>query len=601
MSSKRITKLGGFLAFFFACAALTACASQDDDTAPQPDPQTPPERTTPIEDSDRHQTPEAPHYPEPESPTDENPEDEEEREPLYDGFDRFSRETSTDVELAQRYFDQGLQWLYGFNHEAAIRSFEEAAELDPDYAMAWWGIAYAHGIHINNTVMTEEASRRAYEATQEAHARLEHASEVEQDLIRALDARYEMPPPEERTHLDEAFAEEMAEVWRAHPEDADVGALYAESLMNLQPWDLWTPEGEPKGRAEEIVALLEEVIALDENHPAANHLYIHAVEASPEPERALPSAERLAALIPGAGHLVHMPSHIYARLGMWEEASDANTAAIAVDRAYFERAPEVGFYALYYLHNVEFLVWSAMMEGRFEASLRAARDIERDMPEAFLREATYVADSFMVAPYHVLIRFGKWDDMLEEPEPAEFRHFSRATWHYGRCVAHANLGQIREARRELRAFEQARERVPEDWIVMQNTAHDVLDIAALVAEGELAYHDDRAEDAFRALREAVELEDALNYDEPPGWMMPVRHAYGALLLAEGQAQEAEQVYLRDLERHPNNGWALLGLAQAYEAQRRADEAEATRQRKREAFSRADVEPRASCFCHPEAR
>lgn len=519
---------------------------------------------------------------------------------LFDGLGNYQREVTTDSEEAQRWFNQGLEWLYGFNHDEAIRSFERAAELDPDCAMAWWGIAYAHGPHINNPVMTEEESQLAYDATREAMRRIDHASPVEQALILALAERYEMPPPGDRAHLDEAFADTMQGLARRYPIDPDVGALYAESLMNLQPWDLWTRDGEPKGRTEEIVRVLERVLEINENHPGANHFYIHAVEASPDPERALASAERLPELVPGSGHLVHMPAHIYARLGDWAKASDANEQAIEVDRRYFEDAPEPGFYIVYHLHNMHFLAWSAMMEGRFETALEAARGVEREMPEEFLRSYAFVADGLMPMSLHVLIRFGEWERILEEPEPEEFRHVSRTHWCYARSLALSNLGRLPEAREELEQFEYEAEKIPEGWEISFNPAGNVVEVARLMVEGEMAYHEGRPDDAFDKLREAVEIEDTLGYAEPPAWPHPVRHALGALLLAEGKAEEAEAVYRRDLENYPKNGWALLGLQQTLTAQGKAEEAEYLEPRLELAWARADVQPIASCYCHPDA-
>ncbi len=519
---------------------------------------------------------------------------------LYEGFGNFQRPVTTDSEEARQWFHQGLELLYGFNHDEAIRSFRHALIHDPGFAMAHWGVAYAHGPHINNPVMTPEQTREAVQAAQAAMDASADAAPVEQALIAALEARYALPAPEDRSALDEAFADAMQTVWEAFPNDPDVGVLYAESLMNLQPWDLWTPDGEPKGRALEIVATLERVLELDESHPGANHFYIHAVEASPEPERALAAAKRLPELVPGSGHLVHMPAHIYARLGDWAKASDANEAAIAVDRAYFEAAPEPGFYIVYHLHNMHFLAWSAMMEGRFDKALEAARGVERDMPAPMLRDMAFVADGFMPVTYHVLVRFGEWEMILREPEPEDFRHVSRAHWHYARALALANLGRISEARGELDRLEKEAERIPENWEISFNNAQEVVQIARLMAAGELAYHDGRPDDAFAALREGARREDALRYAEPPAWMHPVRHALGALLLAEGKAEQAETVYRKDLRRNPKNGWALLGLQQSLGAQGKAGEAAKIAPMLAAAWERADVEPVASCFCHPDA-
>lgn len=517
----------------------------------------------------------------------------------HPGSGDYRREVTSDSEQARAWFHHGLEWLHGFNHDEAVRSFEHAAALDPDFALAWWGLAYALGPHINNPVMTDEQSAAAMEATREALQRVEHASPVEQALIKALAARYEMPPPEDRSGLDQAFADAMEEVWQDFPEDPDVATLFAESLMNLQPWDLWTLDGEAKGRALEIVDLLERTMELDRNHPGANHLYIHAVEASPEPERALEAAGRLPELVPGSGHLVHMPAHIYARVGQWDRASDANERAIEIDRAYFENAATPGFYIVYYLHNMHFLAWSAMMEGRRETALQAARELERDMPEPLLRDMAFVADGFMPVTYHVLIRFGEWDRILSEPEPDDFRLTSRAHWHYARSLALTNLGRIDQAREELERLEELAGEIPDDWEISFNPSNKVARLAVLMARGELAYHDGRPDEAFAALREAVQMEDQLAYAEPPAWVVPVRHALGALLLAEDMPQDAQQVYLADLERHPDNGWALLGLSQALEAQDRADEAAEIAARLEKSWQRADVEPLASCFCHPD--
>ena len=529
------------------------------------------------------------------------PADEEQSLRLYDGFGGYTREVTTSSTEAQRWFNQGMQLLYGFNHDEAIRSFRRAAALDPDCAMAWWGVAYAHGLHINNPAMTERQSELAYEASREAMARVEHASPPERALIRAVAERYEMPVPEDRTHLDRAYADAMERAWRAHPQDADIGALFAESLMNLQPWDLWTRDGEPKGRATEIVEVLERVMELDENHPGANHFYIHAVEASPNPERAVPAADRLADLVPGSGHLVHMPAHIYARVGRWADASDANERAIAADRAYFAVAPEPEFYSLYFVHNFHFLAWSAMMEGRYETALQAARELNEEIPEGFLREWTFIADGFTPVTYHVKIRFGKWDDILAKPEPEAYRRVSVASHHYARGVALAALGRTDEAASELEAFERAVARIPDDWQIGQNNALQVMEVASHMLRGEIAYREDRHDEAFRLLRQGASLEDELVYDEPPGWMQPVRHALGALLMAEDRHAEAERVYRDDLARFPENGWSLLGLEQALRAQGKTPEASQASARLASAWTRADVRPVASCYCHPDAR
>jgi tetratricopeptide (TPR) repeat protein len=517
---------------------------------------------------------------------------------FYDGFGNYQRPVQTASPEAQQWFNQGIQLLYGFNHDEAIRSFRRAAEADPQCAMAWWGISYAHGLHINNPEMTEQQSRQGYLAAQEAMQHIQNAPPPEQALIRAVAKRYAWPAPEDRRALDEAYAAAMGEGWRDFPDDADIGALYAESLMNLQPWDLWTHDGQPKGRAEEIVAVLEQVLKLDQNHPGANHFYIHAVEASSTPERATAAAERLGDLVPGSGHLVHMPAHIYVRTGRWADAADANERAIAVDRAYFAVAPEPEFYLLYFVHNLHFLAYASMMEGRYDSAMKAARQLESDVPEQFLRGYVKLADGLMPTGLHVMVRFGRWEDILREPQPPEFRLISRVMWHYARGVALSAMNRPREARAELAAFDRISTQITDDWMVMQNSAVDVLPIARHMLEGEVLFREGRQDEAFSLLRKAVAMEEALVYDEPPGWMQPVRHALGALLMAAQRAEEAERVYREDLERHPHNGWALVGLEKAMRAQGHDGEADALKPRLEQAFARADVSPTSSCYCEP---
>ena len=519
---------------------------------------------------------------------------------LFDGYGGYHRAVTTSSPEAQRWMDQGLQLLYGFNHDEAIRSFREAARIDPGCAMAWWGIAYAHGLHINDPRMSEEQSRAAFEATQEALKHAPNAAPVERALIEAVAERYTWPAPEDRSHLDEAYADAMEAAWSRHRTDPDVGALFAESLMNLQPWDLWTKDGEPKKRTLEIVAVLERVIELDHDHPGANHFYIHAIEASPEPAKALPAADRLRALVPGSGHLVHMPSHIDVRVGNYAEATDANQRAIAADQAYFKVAPKPRFYSLYYLHNVHMLAFAAMMEGRYEVAMAAARQLERDVPPDFLREYVALADGLMATPVHVMIRFGRWNDILEEPEAPEWRLLSRAQRRYARGVALAALGRTDEARIEQRAFERIAAEVPETWTVGNNASADVLALSRYMLTGEIAFREGDHDAAFAALRAGALHEDELVYDEPPGWMQPVRHALGALLMAAGRFEEAEEVYRTDLERHPRNGWSLLGLEQALVAQGEQGEALGVRDARMAAWRRADVQPTSSCYCEPHA-
>jgi tetratricopeptide (TPR) repeat protein len=515
---------------------------------------------------------------------------------LYEGYGGYAREVTTASADAQHWFNQGLQLVYGFNHDEAIRSFREAAQLDPTCAMAWWGVAHANGIHVNNTQMSAAASAAGYEAAQEALRLSAHAAPVERALIAATARRYAAVAPDNRRSLDEAYAAGMEEAWRAFPKDADVGALFAESLMNLQPWDYWTADKQPKGRATEIVATLERVLRQNPAHPGANHFYIHAVEASSQPGRAEASADRLRTLVPGSGHLVHMPSHIYINVGRYDDAAAANEEAIAADEAYLKLAPPPDFYSIYYIHNVHFLAFAAMMTGRSALALETARKMEAEVPPEFLRSAAGMVDGMMPAALHALIRFGRWEEVLEEPDYPDWRFASRVMRRYARTVALANLGRLSEARQEFQEYDAAAALVPAGWSIGVNPAASILAVARCMAEGELLWREGRAEEAFALLREAVALEDALIYDEPPGWMQPVRHALGALLLADGRLDEAEKVYRADLLDNPRNAWSTLGLSQTLRAQGRNAEADAMAPELKLTWARADVEPPASCYC-----
>ncbi len=515
---------------------------------------------------------------------------------LYDGFGNYHRTISTTSPQAQQWFDQGMQLFYGFNHDEAIRTFHQAATHDPASPMPWWGIAYAHGININDPAMTEERSKAAREAADKAVERIDAASPVEAALVRAVSARYAWPTPENRRHLDEAYANAMGDAYASFPDDPDVAALYAESLMNLQPWDYWDNDGNPKGRINEIVSVLEGAIKNHPQHPGANHFYIHAVEASHDPDRAVPSADRLQNLVPGAGHLVHMPSHIYIRVGRYADAVDSNVQAVTADRAYLKLAPKPAMYAVYVAHNLHFLAYAAMMSGRYADAIQAARDLERDMPEDALRAFAPLIEGVMPTTLHVLIRFGKWEQILKEPEYPEYRLVSRAVRHYARCIALSALNRTSEANAELAAFKKAAAQVPDEWYIFNNKVSTVLPIAQAMLQGELLFRIGRRDEAFAALRQGAQAEDALVYDEPPGWMLPVRHALGALLMADARYKEAEQVYRDDLTRNRDNGWALLGLQQALAAQGKTGEADALNSTLAKAWARADVSPTSSCYC-----
>ena len=516
--------------------------------------------------------------------------------PLFGNLGRHHRAVTTASREAQRYFDQGLTLVFAFNHDEAIRSFRQAAAIDPMCAMAWWGVAYANGPHINNPAMAPEQSDAAWEALGRAGALVERASEHDAALIEALSARYASPAPEDRKTLDEAYAAAMRKAWANCPEDADVGALTAEALMDLHPWDLWMQDGSAQPWTDEIVATLERVLRLDPNNPLANHLYIHAVEASPKAARALPSADRLRRLVPGARHLVHMPAHIYSRVGRWADAAEANVRAIEVDRAYRARSPRQGFYSIYMAHNRHFLSWAAMMEGRSAVAIQSARDMMAAIPPEFVKEAAFFADGFMTIALEALMRFGRWEEILAEPAPPEYLPISTAHRHFARGVAYAATGRVAEAKAEQAAFEEAAAKVTDEAIVGNNPAKHVLSIAREQLAGEIAYREGRTDDAVAALREAVRLEDALKYDEAPDWIQPVRHTLGGVLLGAGRIAEAEAVYRADLAKNPENGWALYGLARCLRARGAGAEARAVEARFKKAWRRADVSLETTCFC-----
>lgn len=519
---------------------------------------------------------------------------------LLPGMGSHHRAVSTTSAEAQRYFNQGLTLAYAFNHDEAVRSFTRAAELDPDLAIAWWGVAYCHGPHINNPAMPPERVKAAWEALEKARAGLAGATPVERDLINALAKRYSPTPVDDRTPYDRAYAAAMRQVWQRHPNDPDVGTLFAESLMDLRPWDLWSHSGEPRPETPEIVATLERVLAMQPTNPGANHLLIHAVEASPNPEKADAAATRLRTLVPGSGHLVHMPAHIDVRLGRWSLAADQNRAAITADAAYRRLSPKQDFYRLYMAHNHHFLSFASMMEGRAEDSLAAAREMLAGIPPESLKTMGPVLDTVTAIEIEALMRFGRWNELLALPQPAVELPITRAKWRFARAAALAALDRVSEAERERERFREAVAAIPEGAMMSQNPAADVMKIAAHMLDGEIAYRRGNIEASVRDLRRAVELEDALRYMEPPDWIQPVRHTLGAVLLDAGRAHEAEEVYREDLRRLPENGWSLYGLAECLKAQGSAEE-EAVRARFRKAWARADTSIGASCLCVPKRR
>lgn len=515
---------------------------------------------------------------------------------LFDGMGPHRMPVTTSSREAQAFFDQGLTWAYAFNHDEAIRSFQAAADLDPGCAMAWWGIALCHGPHINNPVVPPERRAAAWEALEKARSVAAGATPVERALIRALGARYTEDVEADRAPFDRAYADAMVAVRKLHPNDSDVAALTAEALMDLQPWDLWTKDGQPKGRAEEIVATIEDALRLDPDHPLAIHLYIHAVEASPHPERAVEPANRLRTLVPAAGHLVHMPAHIDVRVGRWDLASAANVSAVAADAAYRARRPNQGFYRVYMAHNHHFLAYASMMEGRYEVALAAAREMMSSIPPEFIKDQGPLVDPVAAIELQVLTRFGKWDELLATAQPASSLPITRAMWRFARGSALAAKGDVAGAEKELQELRAATGRVPEGAMMSINPAADVLAIADLVLDGEIAFRKGEIDRAVSLLRQGATREDALTYMEPPEWIQPVRHALGAVLVVSGRGSEAVDVYREDLQHWPENGWSLLGLESALRAAGHEAEAELVLARFRRAWARADTAIDVSCLC-----
>ena len=518
-------------------------------------------------------------------------------EPFYDGLGSHSRKITTGSTEAQRYFDQGLRFLFGFNHGAAIRSFQAAAAADPGCAMAHWGIALASGPHINFPLVPPPAAELAWQELGLARANAAPATAVERDLITALAARYAQPQPDDRGPLDLAYAEAMRKVWHAHPDDADVGALFAEAMMDLRPWDQWTPAGQPEPGTDEILATLDAVLKLDLNHPFANHLYIHAVEASPHPERAIPAADRMVRLQPGLAHNVHMPSHVYIRVGRWRDAIDANVRAVAADRRYRAVAgPPHGFILVYIAHNEHMLAYAAMMTGQRTLAVEHIAAMVANFPEEDMKD--FGLEAFAAMPYEVLVRFGRWDEILAKPDHPDWMPFSRALRHAARAVALAAKSNTKAARAEQALYTAEAERVPADELSGNNTSRQVLTVATPMVEGEILYREGRVDEGLAKLRAAVQAEDALRYDEPPGWLLPVRHSLGAVLMQERRYAEAEQVYRDDLARLPGNGWSLFGLAESLRYQRKHTEAEPVERQFKAVWAKSEVELHSSCLCQP---
>lgn len=539
----------------------------------------------------------------------------------------FGRPVTTRSAEAQKWFDRGLAWCYGFNHEEAVRCFQKATRADPGCAMAWWGIAYASGPNYNkqwkafDTVDLERSLTTAHKATAEALRLKDKASAVERALIEPLALRYASKDPGQVTPIwNDDYAAAMRKAYRAHGEDLDVATLFAEAIMNRTPWQLWNIElGTPAEGADtpEAIEVLEKAMKQPggNDHPGLLHMYIHLMEMSPTPERALRAGDRMRHLVPDAGHLLHMPTHIDVLCGDYHNVVEWNDRAMRADRKYFAREGGLNFYSLYRCHDFHFKIYGAMFLGQYAPAITAAEEMAATLTEELLTvEVPPMADwleSFVPMKLHVLIRFGKWREIIAEnlPSNAKLYCVTTAMTHYAKAVAHAASGDVPAAEAEAMRFEAAVAQVPPTRYLFNNTALDILAIAAEMMKGEIAYRKGRFDQAFTHLRKSVELDDTLPYDEPWGWMQPTRHALGALLLEQGKVAEAEAVYRADLGldktlrracQHPNNVWSLHGYHECLEKLGKHTDAIIIKKLLDIAAARADVPVKASCFCRLKA-
>lgn len=514
--------------------------------------------------------------------------------PLFDGLGGVHRQVTTDVPLAQKYFDQGLAFLYGFNHDEAKKAFRYAAKLDSDCAMAWWGLATANGPHINNPMVDPENAKEAWDALIMARRFVTNETAVEKDLIAAAGARFSKDFEGDRSKLDQNYAAAMEALAKKYPNDADVGILHAESKMTLHPWDLHKPDHSPLPWTHAIIAEIQRVLKIAPKNTLALHLYIHAVEASDRPELAKGAADTLLGMQPTLGHMQHMPSHIYVRTGDWKKAIESNVLATGAEAEYMKKSPQQGFYLFYMMHNHQMLAFAAMMRGQSKVAIEGMDSAMAGVPKEVLEIYAPVLDGYLASVYEVRVRFGKWDEILAMPDPGGKFPVMQTVRHMARAVSWAVKGDVKRARQEQALFYASRSAVPDGTTVGNNTATDVLRVAELLMNGEILLGEGAVDRSLASLRRAVVAEDGLHYNEPPDWLQPARHALGAVLVKSKKFGEAEAVYRADLKKLPNNGWALYGMAQALRGLNRSSTSYETTFA--QAWKDADTTILSSCFC-----
>ncbi|MEP7271162.1 MAG: hypothetical protein ABI882_06635 [Acidobacteriota bacterium] len=505
----------------------------------------------------------------------------------FPGLGNHHHPVSTSNEEAQRYFDQGLRLVYAFNHEEAAKAFKRASELDPTLAMAFWGIALSVGPNYNEPAIDPERMKAAVESLQKAKTLFARTTDREQGYVDALSKRFSLDPAADLKVLYRSYKDAMGEVCRRFPDDLDAATLYADSLMNLNPWQLWDRNGKPAEGTEEIVNLLETVLARDPDHVGANHLYIHAVEASQHPERALISAKRLESAAPAAGHLVHMPGHIYLRTGDFEAAAKSNEAAAEADRAYIRRTGAGGMYAaMYYSHNLHFLVESYGRMGMHREALKSAEQLAANAQSHV--KAMPMVEGFLPSTIFVGLRFAKWEDVLKVPEPEKDFQLTGAVWRFARGVSFAMTGRVREAEAEQKRFLEQAKNLPGETPFGLNSAASVLKVAEHVLDARIAWAKGDRAAGIASWRNAVDSQDTLNYDEPPGRYYSVRESLGSALLISGDATGAEVVFREDLKRNPRNGRSLFGLLASLRKQGKSEAAKLVEREFERAWKSADA-------------